>query len=388
MSSVSPVLVIDDGELESVRQLLDELGADFAHAGARSLGSVTLPSRLLVTTAQIAHSLRLERTLVPGPNRATWIAFVSGDSKMQKNLLQKAGFDFLVREPVHPAALRVLLQRALFHGSDTRRAPRVAFGYPVRYRTGFWRRPATLVDLSPRGCRLLLTSAVKEKDAIRVQIPRELAGGKAFELAGHAVRVRPADREGGAAAELSVGVRFGELSDRAKTSLRSVLADRVIGPASLSVAVPVTPAKSRPADGKAAPAAAAPPRRKKRLNARARYHKQVTAVEGGDAYMILCLDLSVGGMRVEPVEGLCMGAKLNLAIQLNGPQEPVMVEATVVRDDGENGLALRFDWIASEAKRHIERLLATLPAIEPLQDDARRQGTILATRLPSSPRPK
>ncbi len=388
MSSAAPVLVIDDGELESVRLLLDELGAESEHASSRALGTVAHPSRLLVTTAQIAHSLRLERTLVPGPNRSTWIAFVSGDSKMQKNLLQKAGFDFLVREPVHPAALRVLLQRALFHGSDTRRAPRVAFGYPVRYRTGFWRRAATLVDLSPRGCRLLLTSAMKDKGAIRVQIPRELAGGKAFELAGHAVRVSPADREGGAAAELSVGVRFSPMSDRAKTSLRSVLADRVIGPASLAVAVPLTPAKSRPADGKPAPSAIAPPRRKKRLNARAKYRKQLTAVEGGDAYMILCLDLSIGGMRIEPVEGLGMGAKLNLAIQLNGPQEPVMVEATVVRDDGDNGLALRFDWLSSESKRRVERLLVTLPAIEPLQDEARRQGTILATRLPRSPRPK
>ena len=406
MSSASPVLLLDDGELDSVRLLLDDLGVEYARASARDFSTTAIaqPSRLLITTARVAHALRLERAVSPAPDRATWIAFVTGDSKTQKNLLQKAGFDFLIREPVHPAALRVLLQRALFHGSDTRRAPRVACGHPVRWRTGLWPRPGTLVDLSPRGCRLLVRSAVSAKSAIRIEIPRELAGGKALKLAGHAVRVSRADREGGAAAEYSVGVRFGALDDRTRVRLRDVLAERVIGPAVLDTAVPFTPAESRPAGrsapapskapapspeaGAAPPDAGAPPTRKRRKNARAKFRKQVTAVEGGDSYMILCLDISVGGMRIEPVEGLGMGAKLDLAIQLSAREEPVMVEATVVRDDGENGLALRFDWVAPESKRRIERLLQTLPAIEALHAEARRVGTILAQRIPRSPRPK
>src|SRR5262245_24799354 len=209
MSSDSAVLVIDDGELESVRQLLDELGAEAAHVRASQAGAVSNVSRLLITTARIAHSLRLERTMIPSPNRPTWIAFVSGDSKTQRTLLQKAGFDFLIREPVHPAALRVLLQRALFRGNDTRRAPRVAFGCHVKYRTGLWRRRAMLVDLSPRGCRLLMSGSLKTKSAIHIQVPADLAGGKSLSLSGHVVRVSPADREGGIAAEHSVGVRFG-----------------------------------------------------------------------------------------------------------------------------------------------------------------------------------
>jgi hypothetical protein len=401
MSSASSVVLIDDGELEVVRLLLEELGAEVTHVTAHdSSSAIPQPSHLLITTARSAHSLRLERTLTPVPNRATWIAFVTGDSKTQKTMLQKAGFDFLIREPVHPAALRVLLQRSLFRGSDTRRSPRVACGHPIRYRTGFWRKPAMLVDLSPRGCRLLLAAPIKEKTAIRIEIPGEMAGGKSLKLEGHAVRVSPADREGGVAAEFSVGVRFAALDERTVTRLRAVLAERVIGPAALAAPVPFTPAEARPVElaapkpraqgapavPAAKPAAAAP--RKRRRNPRAKYRKQLTAVEGGDAYMILCLDLSIAGMRIEPVEGLGMGAKLNLAIQLTSPQEPVMVEATVVRDDGEHGLALRFDWLSPESKRRIERLLVTLPAIEPLQDESRRQGTILATRLPRSPRPK
>ncbi|MFI5315463.1 MAG: PilZ domain-containing protein [Myxococcota bacterium] len=396
MSSPPPVLLLDDGELESVRLLLDEMGAEYVRLQSSDSGSgIPSPARLLVTTARIAHSLRLERTLTPAPNRAIWIAFVTGDSKTQKTLMQKSGFDFLIREPVHPAALRVLLQRALFHGSDTRRAPRVACGHPIRYRTGFWPRPGMLVDLSPRGCRLLIRAPLAEKTAISIQIPRALAGGKSLKLAGHAVRVSRADREGGVAAEFSVGVRFGALNDRTKLRLRDVLAERVIGPAALDVAIPFTPAESRPAAPVAAAGAPSPvrppaedPKRQRRVNARAKFRKQVTAVEGGDSYMILCLDISVGGMRIEAVEGLGVGAKLNLAIQISAREEPVMVEAAVLRDDGENGLALQFDWVSPESKRRIERLLETLPAIEALHAEARRHGTILAQRLARSPRPK
>jgi len=253
-----------------------------------------------------------------------------------------------------------------------------------------------LVDLSPRGCRLLTAHPLAEKTALTIEIPRELAGGKRLRLKGHAVRVSPADREGGVRAELSVGIRFAEVDSSQLKLLRAVLAERVIGPASLGAAIAHSPSLPRPAQGaepaaSAAaaapqrPAASAPPRRR-RKNRRARFRRQIRAVEGGDSYMILCRDISVGGMRIEPTEELAVGAKLALAIQISAREEPVMVEAAVVRDDGEAGLALRFDWIGEDSKRRVERLLQTLPSIEPLQEDARSQGTILAQRLPKSPR--
>jgi PilZ domain-containing protein len=393
VSGAPSALLLDDGELESVRLLLEDLGADFARVDPREAGSSrALAAPLLLTTARVAHALRLERTLSAGPNRPVWFAFVNGDSKTQRTALQKAGFDFLIREPVHPAALRVLLQRALFRGSDTRRAPRVACGHPVTYRTGFWPKKAMLVDLSPRGCRLLVTAPLREKTELGISFPTDFTRGKRLRLKGHVVRVTPADREGGVASELSVGVRFATLDSKKLSALKAVLADRVIGPASLGAAVPFQPSSPRPSPvaesaPAEAPAEAAPApvrRRLKRLNRRARYDKQVTAVEGGAAYMILCRDLSVGGMRIEPVDGLAVGAKLSLAIQLSARDEPVMVVARVVRDDGEAGLALGFDWIAPESKRRIEKLLATLPSIEPLQEDMRRQGTILAQRVRES----
>lgn len=380
-ATAPPVLLIDDGELASVRLLLEELGADVETlVASRAQKGFVQPTRLLIVTARAAHALRIERSLTPSPTRAAWVAFVSGDSKTQRIALQKAGFDFLIREPVHPTALRVLFQRALFRGSNTRRAQRVACGHPVRYQTGFWPRTGTLIDLSPRGCRLLVDTPITEKAALKITIPRGLAGGKSLRLKGHAVRVSPASREGGVAAELSVGVRFATLDDKTQTRLRAVLADRVIGPTALEAAIPFTPAWAKPADGQPSMADVLKGRRR-RMNARRPYRKQVRAVDGSDSYMILCLDLSVGGMRIEPIEGLGLEAKLALAIQLSAREEPVLVEATVVRDEGENGLALRFDWMAPESRRKIERFVDSLPAIQGLSADSQRQGTILAQRI-------
>ena len=380
-AAAPPVLLIDDGELVSVRQLLEELGADFESLAARDSGrGIPQPTRLLLVTARAAHSLRIERTLTPTPNRATWMAFVSGDSKTQRLALQKAGFDFLIREPVHPTALRVLFHRALYRGSDTRKTPRVACGYTVQWRTGFWPRRGMLVDLSLRGCRLLVDQTLKEKAELRIKLSGAAAGGKSLTLKGHAVRVSPASSEGGVAAQFSVGVRFTPLDDKTRERLRAVLSERVIGPASLEAAIPFTPAEARPSDAAPTPAEVVKGRRR-RVNARHAYRKPIRAVDGTDSYLILCLDLSVGGMRIEPIEGLGLESKLSLAVQLSAREEPVLVEATVVRDDGEAGLALRFDWMAPESRRKIERLVDTLPSIQALQPDGKNQGTILAQRI-------
>ena len=386
------VLLIDNGELESVRSLLEQIGADFERlSGDAVRGPLPHPDRLLITSAALAHSLRIQRTVTGTDPRATWIAFVAGESRTQKSMLQKAGFDFLIRDPVHPAALRVLLQRALYRGEEARRAPRVACGHPATYKTGFWRQKATLIDLSPRGCRLLTEKPVKEKSQITVQIPKELAGGRAFELVGHAVRVVPAERECGRSGEMVVGIRFAPLEGDVKARLRAALAERVLGPAVLPSAVappPAAPPPAREKEGFAhAPEVAdsGSPARPKRVHKRARYDKKITAMEGADAYMLLCRDLSAGGMRVEPVEGLAIGARVDLAVQVSAREEPFLVEAVVVRDDGEHGLALRFEWIAPESQARLQTLVANLPSIEALQDDARDQGTILAQRLPAKP---
>jgi len=389
MNANTPVLLIDGGELDSIDNLLEQLGVEFERLdGSRARIPVPHPEILLITSAALARSLRIERAVTGSIPRPTWIAFVDDDSPAQKSSLQTAGFDFLIREPVHPAALRVLVQRALFRGTDARRAPRVACGHPATYKVGLWRQKATLLDLSPRGCRLLVARTMKEKSEISIQIPKEMAGGRALDLSGHVVRVAPAERECGRDGETIVGVRFAPVEGDTRTRLRAVLAERVLGPAVLPAGYKSAAPGPLPAgatNGSSRSLASSLPnarQRPTRRYERARYGRKVAAMEGEDVYMLMCRDISVGGMRVEPVEGLAVGSSLDLAIQLSAREEPFLVEASVLRDDGELGLALQFTWIAPESQARLQELLAKLPSIEALQDDLRRQGTILAQRMP------
>jgi hypothetical protein len=190
--------------------------------------------------------------------------------------------------------------------------------------------------------------------------------------------VVPAERECGREGETIVGVRFAPVEGDTRTRLRALLSERVLGPAILSAS-----AASAATQGPRADASAR--RRPTRVHKRAVYDRKVTAMDGNDGYMLMCRDISVGGMRIEPVEGLVVGSRLELAVQLSPREEPFLVDATVLRDDGELGLALQFAWIAPEDQERLLEVLDKLPSIEGLQDDSRRQGTFLAQRLSSEP---
>ncbi|MBM4337273.1 MAG: PilZ domain-containing protein, partial [Deltaproteobacteria bacterium] len=288
MSRGTPILVIDDGELDSACAILEQLGADFERLpGSSARAPVRHPETLLLSSEARARSLRMQRAAVGSNPRATWIAFAAEGSETPMPALSAAGFDFLVREPVHPTALRVLLQRALYRGPDARHAPRVAFGKPVTFKTGAWRETAILIDLSPSGCRLLTPRPAKERSEIAVALPATLAGGATLELLGHVVRVSSAELECGRIGETTVGVRFAPLDPSTRERLAAVLAERVLGPALL--AADAVPGESEP--------------RPPRLYRRASYAKKLTAMESGNAYMVMCRDISERGMRIEPVAG-------------------------------------------------------------------------------------
>ncbi len=63
-----------------------------------------------------------------------------------------------------------------------------------------------------------------------------------------------------------------------------------------------------------------------------------------------------------------MGSEVTLALYGGRREEPVVVEATVVRDDGENGMALIFKSVSDSQKRALEKLCAGLSPLESLRD--------------------
>lgn len=122
------VMVIDDGELEDVREVLDELEVEYCWIRPACAEGVKTqaPSRLLVTTAR--HALRVAPMEAERACRPTRMAVLDDGAKSVCDALRQRGFDTLVRRPVHPVALRLLLLRALFVGEERRVAKRVAVG--------------------------------------------------------------------------------------------------------------------------------------------------------------------------------------------------------------------------------------------------------------------
>ena len=93
MAEAPWIALVDDGELEDVRAILNDLGAEYVHW---TKGAVPVagrePTRLLVTTSLLAASLDYRRS--PGrSDRAVWIAVTETDSRSQRRLILESGFD-------------------------------------------------------------------------------------------------------------------------------------------------------------------------------------------------------------------------------------------------------------------------------------------------------
>jgi hypothetical protein len=407
---MTSILVIDDGELQDVRALLQEFEAEFVHLQGRDIPEeIEDPRKLLVTTARRAVCLRYKRGALR-PRPPVRIAVCTGSSKTQRSILKRAGFDYLVRRPVHPAALRLLLLRALYHGKEKRHSTRFAFGQIVTFRMGFRRRKAMLAEISAYGGRLLTRHRLAPGTQLSIQLSREAAGGKPLELRCRVVRVEQGDQEHAAEGELSVGVR-----------LRSLLVELYWGPAMLpdeatephpsaispDVASPVQPERDeretdeRERDERTAlpeqPASVstdfgareseAPPvgghetggaekhddaptdpeHSPRRRHPRLAFDREVIAMCPEATRVLMGRDLSRGGIRVEPHPKLGIGNRVRVALYADAGDDPFVVEARIVRDDGELGLALRFDWMDADAERQLDQLLEALPSIQSLE---------------------
>jgi len=374
MSHEQPqIVVIDEGELEDVREILDHLDLEFTHWEKNEVPSRRPhPGLLLVTTATHAVSLKLSRQGMSREGAPVWIAVVTTDTRSKRNLLLQAGFDYLVRRPVHPAALRLLLRRAVYRGDDQRRGTRVAVGYEVTLKSGWWPRKATLVDLSARGARVLSRNRVERGEELTLQIPGELAGGRAFSLRAVVVRVRPGELEGGEVGETSLGLRFARPEGEARDRMISLFKRLASGPASSGDAPPM--AKPAPVE----------PKRPYTRSPRATYEGEVLMF-GDENTVLVGRDLSRGGMRVERHPALQVNDSVRLAIEGAPNDEQLLVHARVKRDDGDRGFALQFESFESGCEEHIAALVEGLPAIETLSGSqpVAGQGIVLSRMIPN-----
>ena len=121
----------------------------------------------------------------------------------------------------------------------------------------------------------------------------------------------------------------------------------------------------------------------RRRNRRGAFERKIPAYGDRALRVLMGRDLSARGMRVEGAQ-VEVGDRLHLAIWGEVGESPLLVWATARRDDREDGIALIFDDLDLEAGQELEKLVARLPAVEPLSGgEAAAMGTVVSEVLES-----
>lgn len=369
------VLMLDDGELDDVQQLLQEMAIPFARIRGGAIVPGSEPPRdLLIATPRRIDAVRdAVGEAVDGPVR---VMVVNEDSNALRSQLRRSGFDYLVRRPVHAEALRLMLLHCCYKGEERRREPRVPVGVEVSYSLGLAERLATLVDLSSRGCRLLSRHRVERGKRIQVLIPEVLDAGEDAELLTVPARVIHVEStESGGIECFRIGASFEKLDGSTRSALALIIEDRAQGPATLR-AKPPSGVQADDGDNRAI---SVDDRRRKTRGA---YSQTIPAFGERALRVLVGRDLSVNGMRVQPHPDLWIGDHLQLAIYGEAGEAPMLIWGRVDRSDGDRGVLILFDPQDPRTQARLERLVASLPSVESLHDsEAEAMGTVLSEIL-------
>jgi hypothetical protein len=367
------ILLLHDGELGNLVELVDSLG------GIDRRGHPTELDRGRawdVIIASASRMLELHEHLTDVS--AVRIAVLDGDSKTLRKMLYRVDTDLLVRQPVHPAAFRLLILHALYRGPEKRRTTRVSIGAPIRFRIGLRRRTAVLAELSTRGCRMMADPnghrAVPDRLVTIVLPPEVTDDRRPLSLRGHVMRVTSAD-EG----EDVIAVLFELLGDTVRRRLESIVSAHSHGPAVLDEAdsrtispVPATPESDEPQppdpDDLADEAQS-----ERRIQERHSITRRIIALGDEAARVLIGRDLSIGGMRIDATPGFALGDRLKVAVHVRADGQPLVVSAEITRDDGPDGMALRFIDLSPAARACLDEMVGALPSI--LESNSSKEGS-------------
>ena len=237
MANIPAVLILDDGELDDVQKILEDLEVEFGRVQGGAIAPNTPhPKSLLMATPRRISAVSAIDAASGGEDPPVRVVVVDQDSKTLRDQLRQVGFDYLVRRPVHPEALRLLVMHSLYRGDEKRREPRVAVGLEISFQTGEIQRRATLVDLSTGGCRLISSFEFEADKEVLVTLPETLGATEPIALEGKILR-SSYDKRIGEEGMYSASVQFENLSSDLRKELEWVIEDKVGGPPALNSAL-------------------------------------------------------------------------------------------------------------------------------------------------------
>jgi hypothetical protein len=206
---------------------------------------------------------------------------------------------------------------------------------------------------------------VLERDTpLTVKIPNSL-GGRELEISGHVIRSE-SQRNG----RDVIVMQIGEVESDVRAQLEAIIRGDRIG-------TRVTPLAAVPErepdlyiDGAGIPnwdeMAMSADRRRHPRRPFPHPVETVRAQDTAESYSVMGVELSIEGMRVVGLPDIEIGSEVRVALHSNAGAEPIALEATVLRDDGDS-VALRFRSVSSELREQIEALIEEMPSVHDLQ---------------------
>ena len=398
VSNAPSVLVLDDGELERLQQVLEHLGADFVRLTGESIPSqVQSPRDLLITSGRRAMAMP---RVVYGSGAAPkpfWVCIYDQDFRPLRERLRSLGVHFLIRGEVEASSVQLFLLQLLHRGAERRRCRRIPLRCEMELEIGSDRRKVQLVEISGETCRFVTDRDIPGGARVILRLPPSLTGGEPYELAARRIRASTCESAVGEPA-LAIVVGFRDLEAEVEAQLEALLTGSQKG-------TQVTPLADEPASEAApgeqearadiAPEPTSPeswdPARdgERRRHQRRAYQRRVEALRWSTdegPRVALGKDLSQSGVRVVTSTRPRVGARVTLALYGGPREEPVVVDAEVVRVAGAES-SLRFVNLGRSERRQLEKLAGGRPDFESLQPIL-EEGLVVARLLPGEGLPE
>lgn len=227
-------------ELAEFEPLLTELGLSVeVVTGELPSATAVAGARLVVVAGQ-----RLAEGRPPAVR--SWprtLAVVDDGSRTLAAHLSRIGVAMIIRRPIHPRALRLLLIHELYRGPERRGKKRVLIGHPVRAGGGLFKHGATLLELSRTGARLALANPPRIGSLIQFVLGKELTNGKPIKVQARVVRSIE-NGQGGRAGEREIGVALLDPAALARP-IQAILDRFALGPASTGSGLRTTASAAR-----------------------------------------------------------------------------------------------------------------------------------------------